>query len=272
MIELRVAMWIHVSAYLVLSALLGVSAWRLTVASRVAGYVVAVGTVGGMVAFAVWMNDDVRWVRWIPGREVWLWSNLTGLGGATLAGVATRALPPIRWQRALLVAVLLGLGLYRSIGVLWEAAPKLGNQKWNGMVCRQTTLSTCGPCAVASALAAVHVHTTEREMSREGLTSVNGTSNLGMYRALVTGLEGTGRPVGIYRGPADGLSEFPAVVSITVQGVSRGVVGVGGKHAVAVIGRSADGRFYVADPFVGLQRWTPEQLAEGWCGWAMVVR
>ena len=167
--------------------------------------------------------------------------------------------------------VLVGLGVDRTLGELYRPAPRLGPPVWNGPVCRQSTTATCAPAAVASALAAVGVRADEASMCRAALTTRNGTSNLGMYRALRVALDGKPFAVTVFSGSAADLAAFPAVVSLEMQGVAQGTLPVGARHAVAILGRDA-GRFLVADPFVGLLRWPPDRLASMWTGHAFVVQ
>lgn len=264
----------QIAAYFLLSLALLLVAVRLP---RRAGAGIAGIAVVILLAHALWLADDVRWAGWLPGREVWLWSNPTLPAGALLAGVAWRGLPPTVWQRVVLCVVLLGLGVDRAVGQLYRPSVKLGQARWEKGVCRQSTKATCGPAAVASALAAVGVTTSEAEMSTAGLTTADGTTNLGIYRALCVGLEGKPFSVAPYHGAIGELRTFPAVLSIQARGVAAAssLIPVGAKHAVAVLGReeeAAGGRLIVADPYAGLQRWKPEQLRELWSGNAFVVR
>lgn len=249
----------HVVCYLCLVAILFAATVVGARGRRAVQLTLAVASVIVLGASA-YLLDDPRWVLVVPSPEAWLWTNLALPGSAVLAAVAFRA-ASIRWQGVLLAVVMLVFGAYRSLGPLVSPAPALGPPRWvaDGRVCRQSTPATCGPAAVASALAAVGVATDEAAMSRAGLTSRSGTSTLGIYRAIRVGLAGADPQFAVrYHGGSEAtLASFPAVVSIEPPDVraSAGLLPLGARHAVAVLARDLSGDLVVADPYAGLQRW-----------------
>lgn len=265
------AMWWQIGLYVLISVgavWLGYGLAR----SRVMGSLLMGAVVALLLIHGVWLADHLRWGNLLPWREVWLWSNPTGWGAGMLVGAAWRLLPDVKWQKALLCAAMAGLGVDRSIGWMYRERAVLGRERWEGNVCRQTTKSSCGPAAVASALRALGITTSEKDMAEAGMTRAAGTSNLGIYRALRAGLDGTSYRIRAYVGEPEGLTAFPAVVSIESQGVAVGLIPVGAKHAVAVLGRDEQGRWIVADPYAGMQRWNPEWLQSVWTGGAWVIQ
>lgn len=270
--------WVQWTLFLVIWAVVGTLAAR----SRRSG--VAFDALLGAAATALLvthaaMVDDLRWVRLLPVVEVWLWSNLAWPGACLLAALAWRRMPSGRLggQRAWTACVLLALGLWRGPSALLTPPPPLGPERWDrrgdAVVCRQTTNATCGPAAVASALAALGLPGTEASLARAALTTAGGTSDLGLYRALRLSLRGTPHRVVLYAGPPEGLTDFPAVLSIESRAAAAGtLVPVGARHAVALLSRDDDGTVVVADPYSGLQRWTPGQLNGLWSGRVLAVR
>lgn len=271
-------LWVQLAVFFGLWAALGVAAARGRGPSVALDALLGVAGTLLLLIHAAFV-DDPRWTRLMSVPEAWLWSNLAWPGACLLAALAWRRMKPGRFggQRAFAAAALVLLGAWRGPSDALTRPPQLGPDRWEhrgpDAVCRQTTNATCGPAAVASAVRVLGIHTTETAMSRAALTSPAGTSDLGLYRALRLALSNTPHRVELYSGPSDTLEHFPAVLSLSSRAAATGqLVPVGARHAVALLRRDADGTVLVADPYSGLQRWTPDRLRELWPGRAFVVR
>jgi glucose dehydrogenase len=102
------------------------------------------------------------------------------------------------------------------------------------------------------------------------LTHVEGTSALGLYRGLKLKTAGTAWDVWANKPHADSIDDWPlpAVVTVSLPGLDSGTL-VG--HSIVVLGKDDDGKFEIADPFTGHQRWTRRQLIDAYGGDVMAL-
>lgn len=260
------------TAYILVSAFLGVSALLLTRNRPRSVVPLALATTAGSVLLLTTLDNPI-WTRLLPTPNVWLWSDF-GLPLATLFAVVIWRKFTIRWQRNLFAPLVILLSIGRMSYLYLAPAPSLGPERWDSTHsdCRQSTVVTCAPAAVASALNRVGVHTTEAEMTQAALTTADGTGNLGIYRALRVGLTSAGldRQLEIQT-KTDTTPNFPSLPAvISIQTKTKGL-SPSERHAVAVLEKLADGRFLIADPFTGLQRWTPEELSNLLSGVCFII-
>jgi len=155
------------------------------------------------------------------------------------------------WQfRTVFPGAFIALGLV----VLAHAKPLLiplnmeqVHDAWERGACLQSTPASCGPCSAATVLRALGQPATEGQLASEAHTSMTGTFNWLLVRAI--------RRLGFtahYRQP-DSLDE---VAAPAIVGVRLGEIG----HFVAYLGRK-DGRYLVGDPLDGMLELGAEELA-----------
>lgn len=223
-----------------------------------------------LVAYALWLTDNPLLTHVLPVANVLLWGNLQLPGAALLGGVAWSSLKTPLWQRLLLIGALLGTGLWRETAPLIGHRPPVGPERWTHGICRQTSTSSCSAAAAATLLSIYGIQTNESEMIDACLTHVEGTSALGLYRGLKLKTAGTAWNVRADKPRTASIDHWPlpAVVTVSLPGLDAGLL-VG--HSIVVLGIDGDGKFEIADPFAGRQRWTRRQLVDAYGGDVMAL-
>ena len=235
---------------------------------------ICVFAVAVMIAHAVYLGDNLLLARLMPVADVIIWGNVQPLAAGLLAGLAWSTLGTPRWQRALLVTAVGVLALYRAYWPMAGACPPT-QDTWFGDVCKQSTLSTCSAAAAATALRAVGIGASETEMATLCLTRQAGTTNLGLYRGLRRKTDDTAYAAEVFTGTVRQLVALPGPAIVSVGSAYRdggrawGPL-VGNRHSVVVLGRTADGKIEVADPYTGRrQHYTEAALTAEWDGRAV---
>lgn len=196
------------------------------------------------VVFYLHLFDQAAWFyhfRALPYTE------LTAAGVGLLAGyVYSWFEPDTAGQRAAffsIVLLLLGVPYLKPILVPLDLATL--QDRWNGDVCLQSTLSTCGPASAATILRRLGLHVTERELARECFTYRGGTENWYLIRALRRrGLSARAT----VRGSSDPVPA-PAIAGVVLRGSA---ITSGAGHFIAILERSGS-RITIADPLRGLE-------------------
>jgi hypothetical protein len=220
-----------------------------------------------LIAYALWLTDSPWLANALPVADVLLWGNLQLPAAGLLGGIAWSSLKSPLWQRLLLVAVLLGVGVWRESAPLFGRRPALGSARWVNGVCRQTSKSSCSAAAAATLLNIYGIQSSESEMVDLCLTHVDGTCTLGLYRGLKIKTAGTAWTVWIGSPPASGIDRWPlpALVRVALPGLPPDALGKNVGHSIVVL-RAFDGKFVIADPYAGRQVWTREQLIDAYGG------
>jgi hypothetical protein len=198
-----------------------------------------------------------------PGYAYVQGFTLYPLAVAFLAAAAARL--PVRWNRAVVLAVatgVLGHGLHRHAWLAWPEAHGDGRVADAQHHMRQSTVYTCGPAACASALSHCGIVATEAELARACLTRRAGTSLFDLYRGLVETTRDRAIAVSIEDPTADELLAAGHVVIASNDG---------GGHALCYV--TTNGDVLVHDPMSKAPAtWSRSQFRDSYRGPAIVLR
>ncbi len=222
---------------------------------------------------ALWWGDNLMEARILPVADVMAWGNIQTPAMGLLAGAAWPMLTGRHGQRIFLLSILAGAGVWRLLGPYIGHKSALGPDKWAGGICRQTTTSSCSAAAAATALEAVGIHSSEREMCDLCLTHVDGTTALGLYRGLKLKTATSQWDVRVVMCDAGELAHqpMPMIISITDPGAVSGLLSVGAGHSIVLFGFEEDGRARVGDPFTGRQIWSTGEMSRLYQGSGMAL-
>ena len=138
------------------------------------------------------------------------------------------------------------------------------HEKWSEGVCLQSTDSTCGPASAVTLLRARGQNVTEKELAMDAFTSISGTENWYLNRALKK------RGLTIeYKKTSVQPSElyFPAMAGVRLAAPN------GSGHFIAILDRQGE-NYIVGDPLIGRLTLTLEQLKSDYyfTGFFMLVK
>jgi len=235
----------------------------------------------GLVAFERWLNDSPWLTRLIPLATVPVWGAWQPAIASLGIAFGWTLLPGAAWRRLVLVIPLLLLTGMRAWFPIFDQSPPVTARTENG-VWMQTTGATCSPAAAATLLGTLGINTSEKEMASACLTSLNGTSMLGLYRGMK--LKTIGHDLKVVA--AKDMTEedlqklsLPALLSVYL--IPGALVdprytelwgwGPGVKHTVVFLGFAPNGEIELADPAVGLENWDVENLNVLWHGEAIYL-
>ena len=160
-----------------------------------------------------------------------------------------------------------------------------------GLVVLQSHDSTCAPASAATLLGLNGIQSNEAEMIGPCLTSEFGTEALGLYRGIKIGCKGTNLEVGVAdRNPKQwaatgqlpnvALVRFPSdefESSVSQSELRRanpnwfsGIHNRADGHAVVIVDYQ-DGSWTIADPAVGLVKWSDSELQTRFTGEAIYL-
>ena len=153
---------------------------------------------------------------------------------------------------------------------------------WIGGVCLQTSPDTCSPAAAATLLSRFGIEAQESELAQLCLTRV-GTMWQGLYRGLKLKVDSRDYEVEVFEGSVEELLhsfDGPQILAVGVSddrphpswyteelGWSPGV-----RHSVVLLDQLPDGLLLVADPSVGYEFWTRDDLEVLWLGRSLRLR
>ncbi len=228
--------------------------------------------VGLMVGFMHWLADSVWLAAILPAHVAPVLGSWVLPLGALAAGLVWATKVP-RWRRVIACAVLLATCAYAGLGSLVGAPPACFDT-WRDGVCRQTTPISCGPAAAATLLAAHGVPASEAELAALCLSTVRGTTFLGLARglALKAGPDWEVAPIT----GAEGL-EPPALIEMRLDDASDPrfeeewgwIPGV--PHVVVLFGWDGE-KPLIGDPATGLEHWDREGFDQLWTGRGLRLR
>jgi predicted double-glycine peptidase len=177
------------------------------------------------------------------GSEIAL--TFLGVAGAAVAAHVSRRLGTVIF---IAVAVLAIVPLLKPFaGPIPDSEFK---DHWDGVACRQSTMSTCGPAAVATLLRHHGVHVTERELAREAYTYRGGTE--AWYLARAVRRRGLGARFD-FRETGGAFAHdiaLPVLAGVTFESFG---------HFIAILSKDG-GTYHVADPINGSRHYTESQL------------
>lgn len=270
-------LYVGVAIVLGLSVLAGLGTYRLARRGwRWTVVVLALLASAGLAFNVAYLRHSLWPAKILPFSNVmvlgdpdpWLAAVLIGAGAALMPGRATR--------RSVLLVPLAVTGLWGSYGGFFLPMPHLGGDNWTGSVCRQTSQATCAPAAAATLLWANGIESSEAEMAYLGLTTVDGTSTRGIYRALKLKTRDTKFDVKPFFGTIDDLCDLDAPVMLFVRldpkpdtdpryeekwGWHPGV-----PHVVVLYGCRGDNVFIMGDPATGPEFWNRDAIKTLWHG------
>jgi hypothetical protein len=238
--------------------------------SKRQGQLLALACMAGTAVYAVWIRDSLLLARCLPFSNLIVLGNWFPIATGILAGLAWRHASG-GWFRRCWPVVALGLvGVFAAVQPLLGRPPVCGNRWDDSGICRQTTPYTCTAACAATVLSMHGIPATEQEMAELCLTR-RGTTWQGLYRGLKRKTTGTPFDVEVVSCPADGLRPYtPDCFIITVGLPSRGDFDPiyeeryswtrGTMHTVLLFDFAANGRVEMADPDVGKEQWTVEDL------------
>lgn len=182
--------------------------------------------------------------RSVPGIEV-----LSACWGLFFGLLATW-LTPVRWPffrrvipslARVCTLLLIAVPFLKPILYPAERYERL-QDRWDGVVCCQTTGSTCGPASLATIFRYFGARTTEREIARDCYSSASGTELWYLLRYA----RNHGLRVRYLRPASFAEVPVPALVGVTLGDPRAARAG----HFVTLIGTHGD-TFTIGDPLTG---------------------
>ncbi len=194
------------------------------------------------------LDSNVWFYRFRSVRGVELAAAGAGLFAGVLSGATKRFRVFLR--PPLLACLVLGIALPHFKPMHQPLDLNLLSDRWDGDVCRQTTLSTCGPACAATILRHFGVAATEKELAAECHSSAGGTEVWYLARALRK------RGLDVKFRCGDGLP--PELPLPAIAGVKIGGAG----HVITILGRTPDGGMITGDPLHGRRKHSSGHLAK----------
>ncbi|MDZ7618478.1 MAG: hypothetical protein U1E05_15850 [Patescibacteria group bacterium] len=224
----------------------------------------------GMGLYVAFLRDNILLARCLPYSNLIVLGNWFPIFAAVFAGLAWRHSSGGGLRRSWPVAGLVLAGLFAAVQPLLGNTPQCANQWDADGICRQTTMFTCSPACAATMLASAGIVATEQEMADLCLTR-RGTTWQGLYRSLKIKTAGTLYDVQVFNCTAEELRQYTPGWMILTVGIPRGVQVApiyeqqyswtpGTLHAVLLYDFAPNHRVNMADPDVGREQWTTEDL------------
>jgi hypothetical protein len=235
-------------------------------------------TVAVLLVYIRWFWDDVRLARFLPVPNLIIVGSwfLPLIG--VLAGLVWGRIRNSRARCWFSTSLLFAAALYATVQPVLGQAPTCRNQ-WEGEICLQTTRSTCAAAAAATLLRRFRIPAREQEMADLCLTR-QGTTWKGIYRGLKLKTADTPWEVEVFQANLDDLRngfKGPAILEVELKSDAFADVRYqtewgwipGTPHSVVFLQVTERGGFLVADPSVGREEWSGEDLALLWTGEGM---
>jgi hypothetical protein len=209
--------------------------------------------VAGLLLALPWLVACIFYLRFL-GDPVWFyelrshaWSELTFAGVGWLGGVLHARFHPENWQQRLLVPAATFVVLLAPLAKQLLNPIRLArlSDHCEGVVCLQTSPSTCGPASAAAILRGYGEQVTERDMAGAAYTSNSGTEAWYLARAL--------RQRGFRAHFVSTQTELPHPA---VAGVR-----MGGGHFIAVLSAD-DCQVTIMDPLSGTLTLAPDAMRQ----------
>lgn len=225
-------------------------------------------------------RDAVAWAAVLPVSSLVLLSNPVLPGTGFLAGLAWRTTPGNSIRRAIPCLAILAIGVFATVHPLL-GQPPFCNDNWQGDVCLQTSESSCSAAAAVTLLRDYGIESNEREMADLCLTR-RGTTWMGLYRGLKLKTAGTPYDVAVFQGSVEPLRDLlpgPVIVAVGIpkSGQAPAIYSdewgwtPGLMHSVLLYEPVGDDRITVADPSIGREQWSSEDLRILWRGPALYL-
>lgn len=239
-------------------------------ASKRINVLILILTLATMGIYLYYLWDDILLAKLLPFSNLIVVGNWLPPLAGFLAGVAWKSMPGSLRRRNLYAVVMLVISLIAMVEPVWGTTPEC-NDAWDDFVCRQTSETSCSAAAASTLLRLHGIVSTEQEMAELCLTQSRGTSWQGLYRGLCLKTIGTDLEVEVLSCSARDLVVLNKSPLILVVGIPKGVAvdpiyteeyqwGVGDLHSVVFLGFERDGSARIADPEVGVETWSWEDL------------
>ena len=243
------------------------------------GKFLAVGTIAAGGLSVLFLRESVALARLLPFSNLIVLANWLPLAAGFLAGLVWQLVNEAKRPRRWPVVVLAVLGAYSAIHPLLGRPPRCYDQWDEDGVCRQTSQKTCSAACAATVLSLHGIDATEQEMADLCLTR-QGTTWYGLFRGLKKKTAGTRFDVEVFSGSFDDLQRLTPGRLILTAGLPRGATvdpvyeeqwgwTRGEYHTVLLFEFVENGRVEMADPDVGREQWTVEDLRVLWRGRGM---
>ncbi|QDU40305.1 hypothetical protein Mal4_46610 [Maioricimonas rarisocia] len=269
-------LYLGVAIMTALSVLLAVVTARVTrnVPNRLCD-LLALLTIMLIVAYIVWLWDDITLAHLLPFSNLIIVGNWMTLLAGVLAGLVWRRLRKKSLRRVAAVSLLAVIGFYALVQPILGDPPEC-EDRWQRDVCLQTSDVTCSAAAAAMLLAAHGIPATEQEMARLCLTR-NGTTWKGIYRGLKLKTADTPYDVEIFNEDVDTLRRSksgPFLLKAELQ-EDAPVPPIyheewgwipGQPHSVVLFEFLDNGDALIGDPSIGLEAWSVKDLQVLWHG------
>lgn len=231
------------------------------------------------IFFQFYASGQLFWARLVSSSAAIIYTNLAAIFAALAAGWVMRIPNTPRWRK---IGLAIMLSLMSIAAILWPLLsiavrpPPPGGDNWQADVAMQTSWATCSPAAAATLLRAEGIRTSEREMIPLCLTDSAGTPTLGLYRGIKLMADQNQRSVEVLNrsiSELDAADDWPVLLAVRLPfGVEDRryadqwgwIPGMG--HSVVVLERTGEGGFLIADPAVGPETWTRDDLDLLWHG------
>lgn len=269
-------LYVGVAIMTVLSVILGVAT---AIVSRKAPDrlvdLLALLTITLIVAYIVWLWDDISLAHLLPFSNLIIVGNWMSLLAGVLAGLVWRRLRKQGFRRVVVVILLGGIGFYSLIQPMLGEPPEC-QDKWQQFVCLQTSDVTCSAAAATTLLVAHGIPASEQEMARLCLTR-NGTTWKGIYRGLKLKTAGTDYDVEIFDEDVVALRTSTDGPFLLKAELERGAPVPpiyheqwgwipGQPHSVVLFEFLENGSALMGDPSIGLEAWSVTDLQVLWHG------
>jgi hypothetical protein len=220
-------------------------------------------------------HDNLRLAQALPLSNLIVIADVLPLEAGLMVGLAWPLVPGL-WRKLLVAVPMLAICVYQANGPLTARPPSVGD-RWRDGVCFQTTQASCGPAAAATLLQEYNIAATEEEMSRLCLTTMHGTSMLGLYRGLKLKTRGSELDAMPFVGTPEDLRESgvgPVLLSVGLPSSSDvdpvyeqqwgWIPGV--SHTVVLYRFLGNDKAEIGDPATGREVWNLRDLKVLWHG------
>ncbi len=225
---------------------------------------VALGSV-----FVIYIRDNVVLARLMPFSGLIVLGQWLPVFCLALAGVASSTPNQHRIRRLLPVIGLSVVAIYATLRPI-AGKPPACHSSWDGDVCLQSSWHTCSAASAVTLLRHHGIESSEEELARMCLTR-KGTTWQGLFRGLKLHTTGTNWSVHVASPSIAELrtaSATPAIISVgaphggNVDPIYEQQYGwpPGLLHSVVLLGFNEEGRPEIADPSIGRESWSLNDL------------
>ena len=231
---------------------------------------IGVGVAALLLLYMAFLWKSAVLSEYLPFSNVAVLCNWFPLAAAFLAGVTWTHGYGTKLRRVLFGAAVFLTSAWSLCDPLLGHPPFCKNQWDSNGICRQSSRFTCTPASAATLLRYHGIPAEESEMAELCLTR-DGTTWQGLYRGLTLKTEGHPFRVKVIECEWDDLKKYrqqPLILSVGLDpsepfpddyterrwGWEPGI-----RHSV-ILFEQGDGGVLIADPTVGLQKWTSGDL------------